>query len=53
MSEEDRPAVNEFFNPDESCDFDAYQLNCIPGSYIYLSERLDPEQAIEVTSLSL
>jgi hypothetical protein len=28
----DRPAINEDFNPDRSCMFDAYQLRCIPGA---------------------
>jgi hypothetical protein len=28
----DRPAINEDFNPDRSCMFDAYQLKCIPGA---------------------
>ena len=28
----DRPAVNQDFNPDRSCMFDAFQLKCIPGA---------------------
>ena len=28
----DRPAINEDFDPDESCHFDVYQLKCIPGA---------------------
>ena len=32
QSQSDRPAVNENFNPDRSCMFDAYQLRCIPGA---------------------
>lgn len=32
MSKQNRPPINEYFAPDESCDFDAYQLKCIPGS---------------------
>jgi hypothetical protein len=28
----DRPAINEDFNPNRSCMFDAYQLRCIPGA---------------------
>ena len=28
----DRPVINEDFNPDRSCMFDAYQLRCIPGA---------------------
>jgi hypothetical protein len=28
----DRPAINEDFNPDRSCMFDAYQLRCILGA---------------------
>jgi hypothetical protein len=28
----DRPAINEDFNPDRSCMFDAYQLRCVPGA---------------------
>jgi len=28
----DRRALNEDFNPDRSCMFDAYQLRCIPGA---------------------
>jgi len=31
-SKSDRPAINEDFNPDRSCMFDAYQLRCIPGA---------------------
>jgi hypothetical protein len=31
-SKSDRPAINEHFNPDRSCMFDAYQLRCIPGA---------------------
>jgi hypothetical protein len=31
-SKSDRPAINEDFNPDKSCMFDAYQLRCIPGA---------------------
>ena len=27
-----RPAVNQDFNPDRSCMFDAFQLKCIPGA---------------------
>jgi hypothetical protein len=27
-----RPAINEDFDPDRSCMFDAYQLKCIPGA---------------------
>ena len=29
-SKSDRPAINEDFDPDESCHFDVYQLKCIP-----------------------
>lgn len=29
----DRPTINEDFNPDSSCMFDAYQLRCIPGAH--------------------
>jgi hypothetical protein len=28
----DRPTINEDFNPDSSCMFDAYQFRCIPGA---------------------
>ena len=31
-SQGNRPAINEAFDPDRSCMFDAYQLKCIPGS---------------------
>ncbi|MGH9987663.1 MAG: hypothetical protein ACRD8W_27290 [Nitrososphaeraceae archaeon] len=31
-NQRDRPAINPDFDPDESCDLDAYQLRCIPGS---------------------
>jgi hypothetical protein len=31
-SHSQRPAINPDFDPDESCDLDAYQLKCIPGS---------------------
>ena len=32
QSQSDRPAVNQDFNPDRSCMFDAFQLKCIPGA---------------------
>jgi hypothetical protein len=32
QSKLDRPAINEDFNPDRSCMFDAYQLRCVPGA---------------------
>ena len=31
-SKQDRPAINPDFDPDESCDFNTFQLKCIPGS---------------------
>ncbi len=31
-NQRDRPAINPDFDPDQSCNFDAYQLKCIPGS---------------------
>lgn len=30
--QDDRPAINPDFDPDESCLFDTYQARCIPGS---------------------
>ena len=31
-SKSQRPTINEDFNPDKSCQFDVFQLKCIPGS---------------------
>ena len=32
ISREARPPINPDFAPDESCDFDAYQAKCVPGT---------------------
>ena len=31
-NQDQRPAINPDFAPDESCLFDAYQLKCVPGA---------------------
>ena len=32
MNKGNRPAINEDFDPDQSCLFDVFQLKCVPGS---------------------
>lgn len=32
MNQGNRPAINEYFDPDQSCLFDVFQLKCVPGS---------------------
>ncbi|MGH9926622.1 MAG: hypothetical protein ACREAS_08165 [Nitrososphaera sp.] len=38
LSQSSRPAINPDFDPDESCLFDVFQVQCIPGSQQECSE---------------